>query len=716
MAKYASDWHVPNMLHARIITSSVPHARVKRINTETLLEIEGVKALVTCLDDMTIWNDGETHHVGGRRLFADRPKYTGDCIGALASTSRQTAEEALEQIKVEYEDLPAVFDVVTALNPEAPRLWEDGNVMTQKYEFGDVVKSFANSDQFFEKNYKTARTHPAAIEPIASLAWWKENKLTVVASTQSIHGCRQGLATDLGVPLEDVRVICQYKGGGFGNRIGSMNYDLIAAILSRKTKSPVIVEYSREQDFVGLHSRWATSESVRAGVDVKKGSLLGFQFTGYSNIGAYTRRPRGTRYFGFHGDDYVPAMSVEEFNVYTNTPPSGNVRAPAGPHTNFAIETLVDEISYSLKINPLDFRINNIISRNKSQHYTSFGLIDCLKQGSEKFDWKHRWIPPPSDALNDFGDKSKSSGIGVAIGKWHARIGKGEAHVSLRRDGKIEVSVGLIDIGTGAKTTMAVIACETLNVPISDICVNWGDTDTTPFEFGESGSKTTAFVGTAVREACMKIKRKIITIAARHLGKRSEELEISHGQVESLDGKGSRLSLVRIAEISGGELMEKAVTEPVLPYDKDRASFGAHFAEVEVDLETGSVQVLEYLAIHDSGEIVNHLTAESQVKGGVVMGLGYALSEELRMDENYGSIINSNLMTYKLPSHTSVPQIDVMFVETYDMYGPKSLGEVPVLPVAPAIGNAIFNAIGIRMHETPFTSDRILLAASQRID
>ncbi len=710
-AKYVSDWRVPGMLYAKIITSSIPCGIVKAINIDKIRSIAGVKAVVTCLDDSTVWSAGERKHM--RKLFEDHPRFMGDCIGAVAATTRDSAEFATDQVVVDYDELPAVLTLEDALKANAPKVWETDNPVT--YEMGsaeEVEKAFKRADKIFEGDYKTQRTHPASIEAIASLAWWDGEVLTVIASTQRTHGVKEVLAKDLRIPPENVKVICKYKGGGFGNRTTAMNYDLIAAILSKKTGRPVMVEFSREQDFVGLHTRWSTSQHVRAAVSTTRGELLGFEITAYGDFGAYNRRPPFMGLFSIQGEEYVDAANLKELDVYTNTPTTGNVRATSDPHSNFATETLVDEIAYALKMNPLDLRLKNVLrnaERTKS-HHTSFGLVDCFKVGTELFGWSERWSPPPSVEKLQRGRTPKWTGVGVAMGKRHARVGKGEAHVKARPDGKIEVHSGIIDIGQGAKSAMAIIASKSLGVPLSQIEIFWGDTETTPDSVGEAGSRTTTFVGTAVKEACLKLKEDILVVAAQQMGSQKDQLELVNGMVRSTKGSGKAIDVAAVLRTCAKELEENVVTDPKLPEGKERSVWAVHFAEVEVDVETGLVSVQRYAAIHDSGQIVNLLTAESQVRGGVVNGIGMALFEEMRMNLDYGSFQNTNFMNYKVPTHMTIPRIDVRFVRSNDSYGPKALGEMPIVPVSAAIGNAIFNATGIRLRETPFTPEKIVAA------
>ena len=344
-AKYGGDWKRPEMLYARIIQSSIPHGTVKSIDATKALSMEGVKGIVTCLDDSTIWLPGERLHK--RRVFADKVRFVGDCIGAIAATSRKIAQEAVESVQVSYNVLPAVFDPMQAMKAESPKIWDDGNVIGPlKYGFGNVADSFARADRIFERSYVTSRVQNAQLEPAVSLAWWDEDqrKLTVVAGTQGLSTCRESIATDLGLNIDNVRVITKYKGGGFGNKNRSMNYDLIAALLGKKTNKPVMVEYSREQEFNAVHGRWSSIQNLRAAV--KGSKILAVELKGYCDAGGYARHiKQGNFLDGPEGYYSCEAWSSEVYGIYTNTPATGHMRAPTGPQACFASETLTDLIA-----------------------------------------------------------------------------------------------------------------------------------------------------------------------------------------------------------------------------------------------------------------------------------------------------------------------------------------------------------------------------------
>ncbi len=709
--KYCADWKIAGMVYARPIMSGIPHGIVKKIDLSKLAELEGVVATITCLDDDTVWNAGERVHK--RRVFTEHVRFVGDAIGAVAAISRNKALEALDLIKVEYEELPAVLTLKDALKPDSPKIWEDGNFLGPiVFGFGDIESAFARADLIVEGDYSTSRVHNCPLEPATSLAWWEDDKLTVVAATQNVTGCRDGIARDLNIPVSNVRVITRYKGGGFGNKNNSMNHDLMAALLAKKTARPVMMEYSRADDFIGVHGRWSSNQYLRAAIDKKNGRILAINQKAYCDVGGYTRHVTSGMFVD-GGESYysTDAWKGEVYAVYTNTSATGHMRAPTGPQACFAAETLIDEIAYKLDMDPLEFRLRNYVRKFEAvKEFTSNGMEDCLLSGAKAFGWKARWHKPlPSNP-----DRKKALGVGVAMSTWHSRHGKGEAIVRLRKDGILDVATSVVDIGTGAKSVMAIIAADTLGIPLDKVNVIWGDSDSGLYSIGESGSRTTNFTGTAVKDAALKLRTKIILIASNQLKVEPSDLGIRDGKIYSLKKAGILLGLDEFLARTGLEqLEERSLTNPSVPEDLASYSFAAHFAEVEVDLETGQISVASYLGVHDSGPIVNKLLSTSQVQGGVIMGIGMALSEQLLINPDYGTIQNSSLYSYRLPNIVSIPKIEALFVQTKDPYGTKSLGETTIVPVPAAIGNAIFNATGIRLRDLPFTPERFLRASNK---
>ena len=704
LAKYTADWHVKDMLYARIFTSTVPHGIVKNIDSSEAAKTPGFVDMVSCLEDSTVWEAGEREH--DRRVFADHVRFVGDCIGAVTATTRIAAKKAASLVSVQYEELPASFNIDSTLGNSNLKIWDNGNTIGPlKFEYGDAEEEFRNSQVVMERHYSTSRLHNVPLEPAISLAWWDGDNLTVVAATQSVHGCRNGIAKDLGLLPEKVRVIGYYKGGGFGNKINSMNYDLIAAICSRRTGKPVMVEYSREDEFINVHGRWSTDQDLRIAAD-RDGRINAVEVKANCDIGAYTRHMKRGHFIEGPEHYYsTEAWNAEIYGVYTNTPATGHMRAPPGPQSAFSVESLVDEMAYELGMDPVEMRFKNYIRHPHSGKFTSNGFEECITRGAEEFGWKQRWKRPEKQNTR----RGLVTGVGVAIGSWHSGLGHGEAIVSIDSTGVLEVNTGVVDIGTGAKTTMALIASGEAGIPFSDTRVIWGDTETSPFSVGESGSRTTGFTGTAVREAARQIRSDLLSIGEKVHGISSSKLEIKEGNLIH-SGNGNVISSVReLMHASGnGRITKSVTTEPALKEGEERFVFAAHFAEVAVDLETGEVKLTDYLAYHDSGEIVNRLTAESQVQGGIVMGIGMALTEKLLISKTDGSIENPSLLLYRIPNMAQIPKIKVFFTDTIDPYGPKSLGEIPIIPVTAAIGNAIFNATGVRLRNLPFSREELL--------
>ncbi|HEV2689607.1 MAG TPA: molybdopterin cofactor-binding domain-containing protein, partial [Bryobacteraceae bacterium] len=367
-----------------------------------------------------------------------------------------------------------------------------------------------------------------------------------------------------------------------------------------------------------------------------------------------------------------PNVEMQVYPVYTNMAVSANYRGPAYPQGVFGIESLMDHIAYELKVDPVEFRLKNLTRKYRDQvPYTSNGLADCIRRGAEAIDWKNRWHPAGARA------GPAKRGVGLAMGCFSSSLGRSSAAIDLDSRGRYTVHVGVTDCGTGAKTTMAMIAAEELGVPLDKIDVVWGDTDRCPYSVGESGSRTTNYTGWAVIQAAQDLKRQI-------------------------EQKG--------APKSDETYTASASPEPSIK-DATRYSFAAHFVEVEVDTETGHVAVLKYVAAHDSGRIINPLTAVSQVKGGATQGIGMALHEELLYDPKSGLPLNAGYYGARVMTHRDAPEIEVIWVETEDAYGPfgaKTIGEPPIIPSVAAIANAIFNAIGRRVKDLPITRDKIL--------
>ena len=707
-AQYTGDIQLPDMLYARVLRSPHPHAKIIGIDASKAEKLPGVKAVIHHGNAMIPWSSGG--HTHPRFIFNNPVRFVGDAVAAVAATDRHIAEQALALIEVKYEKLPHVLDPNEALKPDAPKISTDGNLSVGKGNFsapieeswGDLDQGFKDADRVFEDTYITKHTNNAQLERRVSIAKWDAGKLTVYASTQGVSNARTDIAKDFNLPLSRVRIVCKYMGGGFGNKNQAQDYDYMAAALAKVCGQAVKVEFTREDDYIGMHGRWASEQKYRIGVK-KDGTITAVSLDAVTNIGAY-RKQSGN----LSGTDFyqIPNFKKHIKPVHTNTVVGANYRAPAYPQSVFGFASFLDHIAHEMGLNPLDMFMRNRIQKYKSKiPFTSNYLDECIVEGSKRIGWQEKWHEP--GALGD----AKKHGIGMALGGYPFRPGLGAATIRVNPDGTAHLLVGVTDIGTGAKTTMAIIAAESLGVPLNQIQVTNGDTDVTPYSVGESGSRTTPFTGPAVIAAADDARRQIFALAAEQLKAKAEELDLQNSEVFVKTEPSRKLPLARIVS-RAGELIGRATTNPSFK-DVEGKSFAAHFAEVEVDTWTGHVRITRYVAAHDSGTIINRLAAESQIKGGIVQGIGMAFTEELITDRLTGIPINPNYRDAKVPTHLETPEVEVIFIEHPDPFGPfggKVVGEPPITPAVATIANAIFNATGRRIKELPITPDKILQA------
>jgi xanthine dehydrogenase molybdenum-binding subunit len=707
-AQYTGDIQLPGMLYARVLRSPHPHAKILSIDTAKAERLPGVKAVVHHGNAQIPWSSGG--HTHRRFIFNNPVRYVGDAVAAVAATDRNIAEEALQLIEVKYEKLPHVLDANEALKPDAPKITPEGNLSVGKGAFsapieeswGDLEKGFKEADQIFEDTYISRHVNNAQLERRVSVAKWEAGKLTVYASTQGVSNARTDIAKDFGLPLSKVRVVSKYMGGGFGNKNQAQDYDYMAAVLAKVSGQPVKLEFTREDDYIGMHGRWSSEQHYKIGVK-KDGTITAVQLDAITNMGAYRKQSGNLSGTDFYG---IPNFKKVINPVHTNTVVAANYRAPAYPQSVFGFASFLDQIAFELGINPIEMFQKNRIQKYKSKiPFTSNYLEECIIEGAKRIGWNEKWHKPGAMP------GPKKHGIGMALGGYPFRPGLGAATIRVNPDGTAHVLVGVTDIGTGAKTTMAIIAAEALGIPLNQLQLTNGDTDVTPYSVGESGSRTTAFTGPAVIAAAEDVRKQIFNLAAGQLKVKAEELDLREGQIFVKAEPAQKIPLERAVQ-NAGELIGRATTNPSFK-DVEGKSFAAHFAEVEVDTWTGHVKITRYVAAHDSGTVLNPLAAESQVKGGVVQGIGMAFSEELLIDSFTAIPINPNYRDAKVPTHLETPEIEVIFIEHPDPYGPfggKVVGEPPITPSVATVANAIFNATGKRFKVLPITPDKIVRA------
>lgn len=728
-ARYTADLKRPGMLHARILRSPHPHARIVDIDVTQALAAPGVHAVITHRDVPQALIDADSP------VLDSTVRFVGEEVAAVAAESELAAGDALDLIRVGYEPLPAVYHPADALAADAVAIHPGGNLVGGKkllLERGSVEEGFAQAARVFEGSFRTQFHAPGGMETRAALAEWDGDRLTVWKTSRAVHANdRQTLARVLGLALENVRVICTHMGGGFGNK-DEGRAGLLAALLARRAGRPVLLGFDRGEEFIGGRNRQASENHIRIGV-LEDGTPTAFEMCTTMNAGAYVASgTRVTRRTG-QGALYLytsPNARFEGATVYTNRPAGGSFRGLGAPLGHFALEVMIDKVAESIGMDPLDYRLQFHV-REEGQPgrrttpaeetlpeepveggiaFSSNGLRACLLAGAERIGWRERRRGGMGSA-----EERLRRGMGMAMGLYKGGGGReAEAVVSIAPDGSIAIAVGNVDVGQGSTTVLAQIAAEVLQVPMEQVNITMADTETTPPAHITAGSTTTFTTGAAVEMAAQSAKNRLLERAAAELGAPNAVLE--GGRFFAPEG-GQDTPRGELSFADAAALLEEPIIGrgSLASGSKDYIvnSFCAHFCEVEVDMESGRIRILRYVAVHDSGRVLHPHMAENQVSGGVLQFLGIALREELLLDEGSGATLNPGFLEHKFTSIVDFPAIEVLFAGEPDPIGPfgaKALGEPPVVPVFAAVANAVANACGIWLHETPFTPQRVLQA------
>jgi xanthine dehydrogenase YagR molybdenum-binding subunit len=693
-ARFTQDVKLRGLLIGKILRSPHAAAEVVAIDLGPALALPGVKAAL--------------------KLAEGKVRYAGQQVAAVAAVDERTAEKALGLVKVEFRTLPYVVDPERARDSAAPQV-RDGRPNVEKineYARGDVEKGFAEADVVVEGTYRTGIEIHHPTEPHGSVVVWEGDHLVAYDSTQNIHGVRDGLARALKVPAANVTVIKNYMGGGFGSKLSLNEQTVVAANLARQAGRPVKVMNSRRDNAVCVGYRPSSRQAYRVGAK-KDGTIVAFELTNLACGGLGS------------GDDVAepvvdiykcPNVKVFEETVFINTGASRAMRAPGHTQGAFGLEGVMDELAAALDMDPLELRRKNYTNKNLGDTgipYSSKGLDKCYEAGAKAIGWERRNRRPGGGPA----DGPLKRGIGVATSIWFGAGVPGTlADVVLYPDGSVEVVCGTQDIGCGTRTHMAVVAAETLGLEPGDITVKLGSSDY-PWAPLSGGSLTTPSVAPAVRDACLNAVERLKAVAAARL--KVEASEVAMGDRKFVL-KGDPSKSASFAEVYR-DLRRESVFHGErggMPGGYAYNTFGAHFAEVEVDVETGRVRVLKYVAAQESGRIVNKLTAESQVVGGVTQGLSAGLFEERVMDDATGNPVNANFRDYKIATALDIPDITPLFVDVVDPrinnLGTKGLGEPARVPASAAIANAVYNAIGVHVREIPMTPPRVLEALRRK--
>ena len=715
-ATYPHDVTLPDMLHGAILRCPHAHALIKKIDTSKAEKMPGVRAVLTAKSPGTDIPWYQRRGTAYGSLFDNHCRCEGEEVAAVAAENPLQAADAIRAIEVEYEVQPFVIDDAAALEPTAPKVHESGNLVGEPAvrERGDIAAGFAEADVVVERTYRTPCEIQAPMEPHGSVAKWDGNRLTVWDSTQGVYEIQESLARVLGLPMANVRVIGHYMGGGFGAKLELGKYTVMAALMSRTTGRPVKIFLPREDCFRITGNRPGNTITVKIGAK-NDGTLTAIDYTSLGSGGAY---PSGAGTSTMAAYLYrCPNLRTQDTTVCINAGRARPMRAPGFPQSAWALEQAIDELAEKLEIDPIAFRLQNLaenVQAGDGIPFTSNQLAACLEAGAEAFGWKESRARAADDG-------ETRRGVGVAACFWGYSGGPpSTVIVKLFADGSANLNMGASDIGTGTKTWAAMIVAEELGVEIDRIQIEHADTATTQFATPSGGSETVPSDSPAVRAAAFEVKKQLLRMAAEQLEADVSELDLRGGRIVSSSDAEKTVAITDLERLGRqGLVIGTGYREPN-PEDKATWPFAAQFCEVEVNTRTGESRLLRFLGAHDSGRVLNALTYDNQVFGGIAMGVGFGMTEERVLDRQTGKMVNTNFHDYKIPTmmdvaltHQSKPidHPDNQFNST----GTKGLGEPATIPTAAAIANAVCNAIGIRVTNTPLNPTQLArLLAEER--
>ncbi|MDE0185647.1 MAG: xanthine dehydrogenase family protein molybdopterin-binding subunit [Candidatus Poribacteria bacterium] len=719
-ALYGADFQTTGLLHGKVLRSRHAHARIKSIDTSRAEAHPDVKAVVTAADLPTaadkIADLGESavnlKYLCDNILASDKALYTGHAVAALAASDPHTAEEALELIDVEYEVLPPVLEVREAMEDDAPLLHENlktdamgekseesSNVASHfQHKKGDIDTGFAEADVVIEHDFVTGTVHQGYIEPHNATALYNpDGQLTIWCSTQGAFAVRQQVSEILQIPVSKVKVVPMEIGGGFGGKI-SVYLEPVAALLSKKSGRPVKVLMNRAEVFEATGPTPASYIRVKMGV-TNDGRITAAEGYLAFEAGAYPGSPVGAGAMCIFSPYNIPNGLIDGYDVVVNKPKSNAYRAPGATNAEFAAETVVDEICEKLGMDPLEFRILNGaeegVSRIDGPVFPRIGCIEATEAAKE-----HPHYEAPLEGEN--------RGRGVASGFWFNVGLKSSVAINVNPDGTISLVEGSTDIG-GTRASIAMQAAEVLGIPAESVYPTVVDTNSVGYTDVTGGSRTAFATGYAAYEAAQDVKQQMTERAAKLWEVDAAEVQFADGDFVCVNGKDERMSFKELAarlDEVGGPVTGRASVDPT----GVGGAFATHIVDVEVDPDTGKVEILRYTATQDAGKAVHPSYVEGQMQGGVTQGIGWALNEEYIYDKD-GRMSNASFLDYRMPTCLDLPMIDTVIVEVPNPghpYGVRGVGEVPIVPPPAAIANAIYRAIGVRMKELPMSPGRIL--------
>jgi len=729
-AVYTVDVELSGLTHGKILRSPYAHARIKRVDGRKAEALPGVYAVITRDDQRGLGMFGAAYK--DQTIVAiDKVRYVGDPVAAVAAVDEATAEEALNLIDVEYDELPAVTSIEEALAPDAPLVHDSsfsgGEMMGQHYEApkefagsnlcyrfsyakGDVETGFKKADHIFEDTFRFPRVQHFSMEPHATVAHVDGNHITLWAGTQEPFTLREHLSEIFHLPLNKIRIIVPYLGGAYGGKL-AVKTEPLAVALSWKARRPVRLAHSIEESFKTV-TRHPARVQIKTGV-TKDGKLVARQCLIYMETGAYADAgPRVTQKAGYRcfGPYRIPHVKTDAYTVYTNTVPAGAYRGFGTLQVTWAYESQMDIIAEKLAMDPLALRLKNLLK--KGELYTPGDTpVDCdLKEGllraAKEIGWNKKDNKP-----------NRGKGLACCMKDGGGTYKVASAAVKMNSDGSIILLTGTVEIGQGARTALSQIVAEELAVPLNRITVAELDTDVTPYDVNTNASSSTVVMGLSVQRAAQDLKRQLLRHGARVLKAIPDRLRLKHGRIEGNKGQGiSFESLMhKIFSSKAGEIVGRGAYQDV---KSKKAALGSPTtfweiswggAEVEVDRDTGEITLIKYVSLADVGQAIHPVLCEGQDEGGVMNALGHSLLEEMVYRD--GQLLNPNLVDYRVPTFSHLPVgFETILVENHNGPGPfgaKGTGEGGLLPVAPAIGNALYKATGVRLYQLPLTPERV---------
>ena len=734
-ARYSADIHLPGMLHGKLLRSPHAHARIRSIDCSQALELPGVKAVVTAADmpevsaEFTDQEEGAMVNYGfyGRNVIArEKALYKGHVVAAVAATDPSIAEQALDLIHVDYEVLEPVLNAEDAMREDAPILherlltmhsaafraggWGDAEKMSNvanrfEFQIGDVSAGFELADVVVEREFRTEAVHQGYIEPHAATAHWNsDDYVTVWCSSQGHFGVRDHTSNILGIPVSRVKIVPMEIGGGFGGKgQGGVYIEPLAAKLSQKSGQPVKIVMSRHEVFVGTGPTSGSIINVKMGA-TRDGRITAAEARLTYEAGAFPGSPVASGCRTMFAPYNIPNALVEGVDVLVNRQKSAAYRAPGSPAAAFAAEQVIDELSRELGMDTIEFRLLNTSEEGTRQvagpRFLRIGNRELLEAARE-----HPHIQAPLEG--------KFRGRGIAGGAWFNGSGPASAVVSINPDGAVSLVEGSPDIG-GSRVAMAMHVAEVLEIPVSSVNPAIADTDSIGYSSGAGGSGVTFKMGRACYEAAQDAKRQLIERAAKIWDVSADDVEYEDATLRHRQDTELSVNFADLASRlngTGGPIVGRATVNP----GGVGNAFGLHIVDVEVDSETGKVEILRYTAIQDAGKAIHPSYVEGQIQGGAVQGIGWALNEEYYFDED-GTMQNSTFLDYRMPTSLDLPMIDTVIVEVANPghpYGVRGVGEVSIVPPMGAVANAIYDATGVRMTELPMSPGSVVKALAE---